>query len=93
MICRWCKADNGKTGNTTEARFCPDCRRYSPDESVIDAAAWCDRCGYTGPETICPNCGPVQLPLWQQAQLREAMERMKRYRRRKQSPDDDDVPF
>jgi hypothetical protein len=92
MICRWCERDNGKTGQSVEARFCSSCQRYGPDESKIDAAGWCDRCGHTGEETTCPNCGPHPVQTWEAAQLREAMERQK-LRDSKPAEPDDDVPF
>ena|ERR1035441_2803015 len=54
-------------------RFCSDCGRYGPDESVVDAAGWCDRCGYTGSETVCPRCGPQQLDPLTQTRIEEAI--------------------
>ena len=93
MICRWCKQGNGKTGQSVEARFCPHCQRYGPDESMTDAAGWCDRCGYTGPETVCPNCGPVQLQPWEQALIEEALERAKQREKSAAATSNDDVPL
>jgi hypothetical protein len=92
MICLWCNRDNGKTGQSVEARLCPYCGRYGPDESVVDAIGFCQRCGYTGSETVCPSCGPQQLDPWTRACLKEALERRKE---RAEHPEleDDDIPF
>jgi methionyl-tRNA synthetase len=89
MICQWCECDNGKTGQSVEARFCSYCGRYGPDESVVDPLGWCDRCGYTGNEIVCPTCGaqldpePIDL-------IDEALELQKHS---DEPLEDDDIPF
>lgn len=54
---------------------------------MTDAAGWCDRCGHTGPETVCPNCGPYPLEPGEAAAIEEAIERAKeREKKADQSP-------
>jgi len=73
MICRWCGRDNGKVGQSVEARVCPECKRYGPDESMTDAIAWCDHCGHThtGPKPFARiaarNCGAQPRQMWEEA--------------------------
>jgi len=94
MICRWCQRDNGKTGQSVEERFCSDCGKYGPDERAVDAEGWCDRCGYTGSEAVCPRCGPQQLDSWTQTRIDEALERRKQRAEHPEPPlDADDIPF
>jgi tRNA G26 N,N-dimethylase Trm1 len=93
MICPWCKRDNGKRGQSLDARFCTHCGKYGADKSVVDANLWCEHCGYTGNSIVCPTCAAPLVDPEFIADIDEALELEKRAAAHEPPLEDDDIPF